>query len=91
MSNKKSVPYYSVGGALYQTPELATNSGRQIARGMMGLSVPYEDLPNSPYQWQRRQEGIERQEAERVRLCAIMNKDTDRYRRDCTRPGDPVR
>ncbi len=53
--------------------------------------APYEDMPNSPYQWQRRQEGIERQEAERVRLCAIMNKDTDRYRRDCTRPGDPVR
>lgn len=53
--------------------------------------APYEDLPNSPIQWQRRQDGIERQEAERVRLCAIMNKDTDRYRRDCTRPGDPVR
>ena len=30
-------------------------------------------------------------EAERVRLCAIMNKDTERYERDCTRPGDPVR
>ena len=53
--------------------------------------APYEADPTSPYQWQRRQEGIERQEAERVRLCAIMNKDTDRYRRDCTRPGDPVR
>lgn len=47
MSNKKSIPYYSIGGALYQTPELATNSGRQIARGMMGLPVPYEDLPNA--------------------------------------------
>ncbi len=52
---------------------------------------PYEDMPNSPYQWERRQQEIERREAERVRLCAIMNKDTDRYRRDCTRPGDPVR
>ena len=55
------------------------------------LPAPYEADPTSPYQWERRQEGIERQEAERVRLCAIMNKDTDRYRRDCTRPGDPVR
>ena len=53
--------------------------------------APYEDLPNSPTQWQRRQEGIERREAERVRLCAIMNKDSERYDRDCTRPGDPVR
>jgi len=55
------------------------------------LPPAYEDLPNSPTQWQRRQEGIERQEAERIRLCAIMNTDTDRYRRDCRRPGDPVR
>ncbi len=52
--------------------------------------APYEAEPNSPAQWQRRQEGIERREAERVRLCAIMNKDTDRYRRDCSRPGDPA-
>ena len=53
--------------------------------------APYEADPTSPYQWERRQEGIERREAERVRLCAIMNKDTERYERDCTRPGDPVR
>jgi hypothetical protein len=52
---------------------------------------PYEAEPNSPVQWQRRQEAIERREAERVRLCAIMNTDTDRYRRDCRRPGDPIR
>ncbi|WGM31416.1 hypothetical protein [Brevundimonas sp. NIBR11] len=55
------------------------------------LPPPYEAEPASVYQWQRRQDGIERREAERVRLCAIMNKDTERYRRDCTRPGDPVR
>ncbi len=59
--------------------------------GACAFPGPYEAEPNSPTQWQRRQEGIERQEAERVRLCAIMNKDTERYRRDCTRPGDPVR
>lgn len=55
------------------------------------LPAPYEAEPASVYQWQRRQEGIERREAERQRLCAIMNKDTERYERDCTRPGDPVR
>ena len=55
------------------------------------LPAAYEAEPASVYQWQRRQEGIERREAERVRLCAIMNKDTERYERDCTSPGDPVR
>lgn len=59
--------------------------------GACAFPAPYEAEPNSPIQWQRRQEGIERNEAERVRLCAIMNKDSERYRRDCTRPGDPVR
>ena len=63
-----------------------------IAVGLTGcLPKAYEADPASVYQWQRRQEGIERQEAERVRLCAIMNTDTDRYRRDCRRPGDPIR
>jgi hypothetical protein len=55
------------------------------------LPPAFEAEPTSVYQWERRQEGIQRQEAERVRLCAIMNKDSERYKRDCTRPGDPVR
>ena len=55
------------------------------------LPPAYEAEPASVYQWERRQEGIARQEAERVRVCAIMNKDSERYKRDCTRPGDPVR
>ena len=37
----------------------------------------YEADPVSPRQWQERQERIQRQEAERARLCAI------------TRPEDP--
>ena len=53
------------------------------------LPPPYEADPTSSYQWQRRQEDIQRREAERVRLCAMMNKDSDRFKRDCTRPGDP--
>ncbi len=55
------------------------------------IPTPYEAEPQSVYQWQRRQEGIERREAERVRLCALMNTDSERYKRDCRRPGDPVR
>ena len=49
---------------------------------------PYEADPTSIYQWERRQEDIQRREAERVRLCGMMNKDSDRYKRDCRRPGD---
>ena len=30
-----------------------------------------------------------RVEAERQNLCRIMNRDTERYERDCTRSGDP--
>jgi hypothetical protein len=56
---------------------------------LAGCAAPYEAAPTSVYQWQRRQEDIQRREAERVRLCATMNKDSDRFKRDCTRPGDP--
>jgi hypothetical protein len=62
-----------------------------LGLGACAFPVPYDPEPNSPAQWERRQEDIARREAERVRLCAIMNTDTDRYRRDCRRPGDPVR
>ena len=72
---------------------------RMVALATLALSAPfslaacvpppYEADPVSSSQWQRRQEDIQRQEAERVRLCAMMNKDSDRFKRDCTRPGDP--
>lgn len=45
MSWKKNIPAYTVGGAPYRTPDLAAGSGRQIARGQMGLDVDYEALP----------------------------------------------
>lgn len=45
MSMRSAMPYFSVGGARYRTPELAISSGRQIARGQMGLPVEYEALP----------------------------------------------
>lgn len=71
---------------------LARASLGLVATTLAGcLPAPYEAEPASVYQWQRRQDDIQRRENERVRLCAIMNKDTARYERDCTRPGDPVR
>jgi outer membrane biogenesis lipoprotein LolB len=48
---------------------------------------PYEPLPVSPYQWQQRQERIERAEAERLRRCEAMDKQSERYARECPRAG----
>lgn len=49
-----------------------------MAFAMTACTVPtYEAEPVSPRQWQERQERIQREQAERDRLCAI------------TRPEDP--
>ena len=50
-------------------------------------SQPYEPEPVSPWQWQQRQERIEREEAARVRRCETMDKQSERYARECARPG----
>ena len=50
-------------------------------------SEPYEPLPVSSYQWQQRQERIERQEAERLQRCEAMDKQSERYARECPRAG----
>jgi hypothetical protein len=50
---------------------------------------PYEPLPVSPYQWQQRQERILREEAERLRRCEAMDKQSERYARECPRAGGP--
>ena len=47
----------------------------------------YEAEPVSPYQWQQRQERIQREEAERLRRCQTMDQQSERYARECTRPG----
>jgi hypothetical protein len=60
-----------------------------IAMTTAACVPPYEADPVSSAQWQRRQEDIQRQQAELTRACATMNKDSDRFKRDCTRPGDP--
>ncbi|MDP3803661.1 hypothetical protein [Brevundimonas sp.] len=48
---------------------------------------PYEPEPVSAWQWQQRQERIERQEAERLRRCETMDKQSERYARECARTG----
>ncbi|GAA0637523.1 hypothetical protein [Brevundimonas lenta] len=47
----------------------------------------YEAEPVSAYQWQQRQERIERQEAERLRRCESMDKQGEQYARECARTG----
>ena len=49
--------------------------------------APYEPEPVSPYQWQQRQERIERQEAERLSRCETMDQHSERYARECPRTG----
>ncbi|RZI99951.1 MAG: hypothetical protein EON90_09305 [Brevundimonas sp.] len=48
---------------------------------------PYEPLPVSPYQWQQRQDRIQRAETERLNRCETMNQQSERYARECQRPG----
>jgi hypothetical protein len=43
----------------------------------------YEAEPVSVYQWERRQEAIQRQHAERVRLCRITREDDPRKEELC--------
>ena len=50
-------------------------------------SQPYEPDPVSAYQWQQRQERIEREQAERLRRCETMDKTSERYARECPRAG----
>ena len=55
-----------------------------IALATAGCTIPtYEPEPTSPVQWQRRQEAIERREAERVRLCRITKEDDPRKEELC--------
>ena len=48
---------------------------------------PYEPEPVSPYQWQQRQERIQREEAARLRRCETMDQQSERYARECARTG----
>ena len=45
--------------------------------------APYEAEPVSVYQWERKVEQVQRQDAERQRLCQTLDKESARYQRDC--------
>ena len=58
------------------------------AATLSACTVPtYEAAPVSAYQWEQRQDRIEREEAERLRRCETMDKQSERYARECVRPG----
>jgi len=58
-----------------------------VAVASLSACAPYEPEPVSPYQWQQRQERIQRQEAERLRRCETMDQQSERYARECARTG----
>ena len=58
-----------------------------LAAASLSACAAYEPEPVSPYQWQQRQERIERQEAERLRRCEVMDQQSERYARECARTG----
>ncbi len=53
----------------------------------LSACASYEAEPVSPWQWQQRQERIQREEAERLRRCQTMDQQSERYARECSRPG----
>ena len=55
-----------------------------VAAGASACAVPvYEPEPVSAYQWERRQKAIERQLAERERLCRITKDEDPRKEELC--------
>ena len=58
------------------------------AASTAACTIPtYEAEPVSVYQWERRQQAIERQQAERERLCRIT-KDEDPRKEELCRGGE---
>lgn len=56
-----------------------------LLAGLTGAcAIPtYEAEPVSVHQWERRQQAIERQHAERIRLCRITSEDDPRKEELC--------
>ena len=50
---------------------------------VLGGCASYEADPVSVYQWERKVERIQREDAERTRICATLDKESARYQREC--------
>lgn len=48
-----------------------------------GACAPYEADPVSVYQWERKVQEVEQRQAERLRLCQTLDKESARYERAC--------
>jgi hypothetical protein len=58
-----------------------------LAAASLSACAPFDPEPVSPYQWQLRQERIQRQEEDRLRRCETMDQQSERYARECARTG----
>lgn len=54
-----------------------------ILAGAAGGCASYEAEPVSVYQWERKVERIQREDAERLRICGTLDKESARYEREC--------
>ena len=54
-----------------------------VAPMLASACAPYEADPVSVYQWERKVEQVQRQDAERQRLCQTLDKESARYQREC--------
>ena len=50
---------------------------------ILGGCASYEADPVSVYQWERKVERIQREDAERARVCGTLDKESARYEREC--------
>ena len=50
---------------------------------VLGGCASYEAEPVSVYQWERKVERIQREDAERARVCGTLDKESERYEREC--------
>ena len=50
---------------------------------VLGGCASYEAEPVSVYQWERKVERIQREDAERARVCGTLDKESARYQREC--------
>lgn len=64
--------------ALKATVLLAVALGTGLA-----ACAPYEAEPVSVYQWERKMQDAERREAERLRLCQTLDKESARFKSEC--------